>query len=327
MVGHPGHEVARRYLLQQLERLNLLPFHGNEFELSFERPHPNGRKPQRFTNLVGVIPGIDRSLPPLLLGAHYDSVIDAPSVDDNATSVALNLSIAEEFVERPLQRDLIIAFFDSEEPPFFLGETMGSRRFCEDYCGDLQFACVIVSDLIGHDLRARDLFFPPILDRLFPRLREFVFVMGAESNGAFPVVVEEVSAQCRGIRVVPTLHRYVGPMSDHAAFVDAGQPFLFLSCGQGEHYHSPRDTMEWSNFKKLARITEFVAAFMERLDREPPGPAGAEWCDPVDFEIRMLRKAVGPLGRLACRLLPIDVPKTRADLDHLLGALIDQSMR
>ena len=56
---------------------------------------------------MGVVPGRDRSLPPVLLGAHYDSVIDAPCVDDNATSVALNLAIAEEYVLRPLERDLV----------------------------------------------------------------------------------------------------------------------------------------------------------------------------------------------------------------------------
>ena len=46
--------------------------------MGYERPHPNTKQPQKFTNLVGVIPGKDRSLPPILVGAHYDSVIDSP---------------------------------------------------------------------------------------------------------------------------------------------------------------------------------------------------------------------------------------------------------
>lgn len=97
MVGHPGHDVARNYLLRQMGRTKLVPFHNDRLELSYERPHPITNQPQIFTNLVGVIPGQDRTLPPLLLGAHYDSVIDAPCVDDNATSVALTLAIAEEY--------------------------------------------------------------------------------------------------------------------------------------------------------------------------------------------------------------------------------------
>lgn len=132
-VGSPGHDVTREYLLNRMRKSHLVPFRGDSFELCYERPHPNTKQPQRFTNLVGVIPGNDRSLPPILVGAHYDSVIDSPCVDDNATSVAKTLVIAEAYALRPLERDLIIAFLDAEEPPFFLGETMGLRRFCEDY--------------------------------------------------------------------------------------------------------------------------------------------------------------------------------------------------
>ena len=151
-VGQPGHDVARQYLLKQMKRIGLEPFHGKGYELCYELPHPNSDELTTFTNLVGVIPGKNRSLPPILLGAHYDSVINAPSVDDNATSVAHNLVLASHYALQPLERDLIIAFFDAEEPPFFLGKTMGSRRFCEDYCGDTHFAAVIVTDLVGHDV-------------------------------------------------------------------------------------------------------------------------------------------------------------------------------
>jgi hypothetical protein len=154
---------------------------------------------------VGVVPGRDRSLPPVLLGAHYDSVIDAPCVDDNSTSVALNLAIAEEYVLRPLERDLVIAFFDAEEPPFFLGDTMGSRRFCEDHCRD----------------------------------------------------------------------------------------------------------------------TRFVADVMEEIDRTPDAESGPSPCDPVDFEIRMFRRAAGPLLPLVLKYFDIVMPGSRAELDNLISGLIN----
>lgn len=89
MVGSSGHDVTRDYLLHQMKQTRLLPFRGKSFELTYELPHPNTRKLQKFTNLVGVIPGKDRKLPPILVGAHYDSVIAAPCVDakGNFTSV------------------------------------------------------------------------------------------------------------------------------------------------------------------------------------------------------------------------------------------------
>lgn len=324
-VGQPGHDVARDYLTGQMDRIGLRPFHGDTFELTYELPHPNGRKSQVFTNLVGVIRGRDRSLPPLLLGAHYDSVIDAPCVDDNATSVAHNLVLADHFALHPLERDLVIAFFDAEEPPFFLGETMGSRRFCEDYCGDIDFAAVIVTDLVGHDVEASDLGLPAMASKVMPDLRKLIAVMGSESNGSFPGIVEAAASEAGELRVLATLHRYVGPMSDHAAFADAGQPFLFLSCGQGRHYHSPEDTLEWINFDKLARVTTFIADLVERIDRLPADADRAP-VDPFEFEIRMLKKAFGPLAVAALRAYGIKIPETRAGLDKFVGGLLGRNL-
>ena len=289
-------------------------------------PHPTTRERQEFTNLVGVIKGSDRSLPPILLGAHYDSVIDAPCVDDNATSVAHNLVLANHYALQPLKRDLIIAFFDSEEPPFYLGRTMGSRRFCEDYCNEIEFAAVIVTDLVGHDAEPDDLGLPKAMGLVIPHMKKLLAVMGSESHGAFPAIVEKAARSARGIRVLPTLHRYVGPMSDHAAFADAGQPFLFLSCGQGRHYHTPEDTMEWINFDKLARITRFIADLVEQIDAIPVDAEQAAE-DPFDFELRLLKKALGPVATAGLRLYGIKLPKSREDLDEFVGGLAAGSLR
>lgn len=317
-VGQPGHELALEYLRKRIDELELLPFFGNDFALCYERPYPGTGKTQRFTNLIAVIPGQDRSLDPILLGAHYDSVIDAPCADDNATSVALTLAVAEEFLGSGLQRDLIIAFFDAEEPPHFLGETMGSTRFYEDYCEDIDFAAVIVSDLIGHDLTLADLGVKfPKADILLPNVRKTVFVLGSESDPVFPGIVESSAGETKGIKVFPTLNSYIGNLSDHHAFERDGQPFLFLSCAQGRYYHHERDNLDWINFKKLASVTEFVSRLIRRID-ETPANADSELHDPIEFELRMIKKAAGPALPLVLKSFGIEMPKTRQELDTLL---------
>ena len=280
---------------------------------------------QEFTNLVGVIPGKDRSLPPLLLGAHYDSVINAPCADDNATSVALNLAIAEEFQHRskddPLQRDLIIALFDAEEPPYFNTTAMGSTRFHEDHCAGLDFAGVIVSDLIGHDLNLRDLgITTPGAGILQHRMGKTIFLLGAESDPVFPSIVEEAASSSKGINVFPTLNSYIGNMSDHHSFEQQGQPFLFLSCGMGRHYHQPEDDLTWINFRKLANITRFVADLIERID-EKPGDRSRKSEETVEFEIRMIKKAVGLAYPLLLKAAGVSKPSNRADLNRLVSSL------
>lgn len=321
-VGRPGHDVARKYLLKEMARIGLKPFHGDSFELTYELPHPKGGALTKFSNLVGVIPGRNRSLPPILLGAHYDSVIDAPCVDDNATSVAHNIVLADHYSLNPLERDLIIAFFDAEEPPFYLGKTMGSRRFVEDHCGDIRFAAAIITDLVGHDATDCDLAIPRPLKTLLPHLKKLVAVMGAETDGTFPMIVESAAKNAGDLRVLSTLYAYVGPVSDHAAFSKAGQPFLFLSCGQGTHYHTPQDTMDWINFDKLAHITCFISDIVQRIDRTPADADHAP-TDPFDIEVRMLRKALGPVAITGLRAMGIKLPESRSDLDRFITNLVD----
>ena len=137
-VGQPGHTVARKYLAGRLKEIGLEPFSGNSFELPFSG------KGQSFCNLAARLPGRSPDLAPVLIGAHYDSVIDAPCADDNATAVAVVLAAAEHFAGIKLERDLIIVLFDSEEPPYFQTPLMGSTRFYEDHCAGIRFACVSI---------------------------------------------------------------------------------------------------------------------------------------------------------------------------------------
>jgi len=107
-------------------------------------------------------------------------------VDDNATSVAHNIVLADHYVLQPLERDIIVAFFDAEEQPFFLGKTMGAYRFVEDYWEDIDFAVVIVTDLVGHDAEPADLGLPQSAAIAIPHLKNLIAVMGSETNGTFP---------------------------------------------------------------------------------------------------------------------------------------------
>lgn len=123
-VGSVGHAQVRAYLEPRLAEIGLRPYRGETFALGYR--NVRGRTDSH--NLVGVIPGRDRRLPPLLVGAHYDSVIPAPCADDNAAAVAIVLSAAALLSAMSPARDVVIALFDAEEPPQFLGPRPGSAR-------------------------------------------------------------------------------------------------------------------------------------------------------------------------------------------------------
>lgn len=127
-VGSPGHKVAEAYLEQRLHEIGCVPYRGNSFRLPYTVDNTD------FVNLVGVIPAKTLgSKKPLLIGAHYDSEIDAPCADDNAGAGLAT--------EGGLERDVVVAIFDAEEPPYFQSRAMGSTRFYEDQDGPARSTC------------------------------------------------------------------------------------------------------------------------------------------------------------------------------------------
>jgi hypothetical protein len=78
----------------------------------------SGRKdpPATLTNLIGVLPGMDRSLPAVLLMSHHDSVWGSPGAPDDTAGVASSLEVLRAIKARgQQQRDLIVLITDAEE--------------------------------------------------------------------------------------------------------------------------------------------------------------------------------------------------------------------
>ena len=107
LVGSEGHRRARELVLGRFGELGLVPYSGDSFCL------PYRDRDEEFINIVGVLKSDRSRRKPVLIGAHYDSVIDAPCADDNAAAVAIALMAAEILGKTPLERDVAIAIFDA----------------------------------------------------------------------------------------------------------------------------------------------------------------------------------------------------------------------
>lgn len=80
-------------------------------------------------NIVGVLPGKDRSAPTLALMAHYDSVPASPGAADDATGVAVALDVIRALKARGTpRRDVIVILTDGEEAGL-----LGARLFFRDH--------------------------------------------------------------------------------------------------------------------------------------------------------------------------------------------------
>lgn len=330
VVGSPGHAKARRYLLTRMEKLGLESLQGNGLELTYSWDGED------FSNLVGVVPGTSPSARPVLIGAHYDSVIPAPCADDNAAAVAIALAAAEILGRMKLRRDVVIAIFDAEEPRHFLQRSMGSIRFYEDHGRERGVHAALIMDMMGHDVvvPAEMLDFVPWLGRLgqillprigkedvvVPGVRDLFFMIGAESHPGLAHAVDSVRVP-RRLRLIGALNKYVGDVSDHHVFRKNGVPYLFLSCGRWRHYHEKTDTPDKLNYAKMARMTRYLVTITEALAAAELPPHFGGPVDTTQFEIRRIRKACGPALPYVLKLLGVEKLETREDISTLAERL------
>ena len=64
---------------------------------------------------------------------------------------------------------------------------------------------------------------------------------------------------------------------------------------------------------------------MERIDATP-ADSGRSPVDPFETEIRMLKKALGPVAVTALRAYGIKLPKSRGELDEFVTGLVDGNL-
>ena len=264
--GTEGNARARAQIVASLEAAGLAPL----FSDSFEQPtYPNGGDREPYAINVGTIyRAPDRDARWIVLVAHYDhrGVIDGKvqaGADDNASSVALVLALGHALGRaRPaLRRHVVLLFPDAEEPPDVRTERMGSSWFWRNPplpADRLDLA--LVFDLMG--------------GRASPEIRsaglaDALFVLGAEADPGLVSLVRDLAPAPRVeplrlslpmIEVMPYRPGSRFARSDYHGLREQGQrPFLFLTTGRTETYHTAGDTPDTVDYDRLRALAPWVA--------------------------------------------------------------------
>lgn len=244
--GTPGGRAARRLVIDALRDAGLDPG---------EQPVPgcNG------ANVLATLPGkdIDRWV---MVAAHYDhlGVIDGHTfrgADDNAAAVAILVEVARGLAaDRPDGRGVIIAAFDSEEPPYFLTPAMGSEHFARNPTVPLEtidlMACM---DLVGHTLGP---------EGLPDEVRDTVFALGAERSHGTRELLAGLGSVEPGVTVRGADAEIIPALSDYAAFWDRKRPFMLLTNGRSRVYHTPQDVPAELAWDKMAATARWLERFV-----------------------------------------------------------------
>lgn len=111
----PAFVAAGRYVQARLQELGYevrrAPF-DVPAGVSWGVPVPAGRT----ANVLATAPGTDLRRPFLVVGAHLDTVPQAPGAADNASGIAVLLETARLAAQRPPRVPLVLVAFAAEEP-------------------------------------------------------------------------------------------------------------------------------------------------------------------------------------------------------------------
>ena len=203
----------------------------------------------------------------VVVGAHYDSVADAPGANDNGSGTAAVLELARLLKAlHPAHTRLRLVLFVNEEPPYFQTGDMGSYR----YAGLLAernepVAAMISLETIGYFSDAPgSQQYPPPFGAVFPNRADFVAFVGMP--GSRPLVQEAMGSFRRHAEfpsiggIAPSFIPGID-WSDHWSFAQHGFQAMMITdtaIFRYPHYHRPTDTPDKVNYERLARITKGI---------------------------------------------------------------------
>jgi len=222
-------------------------------------------------NILATIPGAsDRWV---LIAAHYDHLGRIGDdvywgADDNAAAVAILVDVATALArERTDGRGVVIAAFDSEEPPYSFSNAMGSVHYAANPAVPLAKTDMMVCmDLVGHAMGD---------ERIPGSVRNTVFALGAEKSSGTSTLVRDISVD--GVVVRPADVDLIPPLSDYHAFYQREIPFLFLSSGRSRVYHTPQDTPDKLDYPKMEATARWLERYVRHCCQRP---------EPIEFQRR-----------------------------------------
>ncbi|UAL11890.1 M20/M25/M40 family metallo-hydrolase [Caulobacter segnis] len=256
LVGTPGSEKARAYILSRFAEIGLSPI-GERFEQPFEFAKRDGTK-VRGTNLVARIKGTEGGKA-LVVSAHYDhlGVRDGQiynGADDNASGVAGLLAVAEAFQAKPPKHDVILAVVDAEE-----GGLRGARAFAAAPPVPLTTIALNVN-----------------FDMLSKNPKNELYVAGtAPFPYLKPILVKVATTAPVTLKLghdtdADGKENNWTNQSDHYAFGEKGVPWVYFGVEDHPEYHKPTDdfaTVPQDFFKRsVATVVQASLALERELD-------------------------------------------------------------
>ena len=196
----------------------------------------------RSVNVVATPPGFDPDAPHVVVGAHLDTVPQAPGAEDNASGVGVVLAVAAAVAGRRTRLPVVLVAFGAEEPrgPTDDDHHYGSRRYVAQL-GPAERGAM--RGMVSLD-----------------RVGVGTVVPVGSASASDPVQRSLLAAARRA--EVDAVAEGEQRSSDHWSFVRAGLPAARLGSTPYAGYHSPDDVVAVVSPAQLERVGRLVLAWL-----------------------------------------------------------------
>ena len=258
--GTAGNRLAQAYIARRFEQIGLKPF-GASYAMRFRFFDMRARLTTIYpgaVNLVGHIRGSAHPERYIVVSAHYDHLgvhrgATHFGADDNASGVAAMLAVAAHFRQHPPKNTIVFAAFDGEE----LG-LRGAKSFVD--------AAPVPIKNVALNLN---------FDMVSRSAKNEIYAAGTRYTPALKALVEK-AAVGSSVKVLtghdskvpgaPPDHDWTNS-SDHAAFHNAGIPFVYFGVEDHADYHQPGDTFEKINPAFFSAVTRMLVTAADVFDQ------------------------------------------------------------
>lgn len=210
-----------------------------------------------------------------IVGAHYDSARGAPGANDNGSGTAAVLELARLLKTMQPSRgtEVKFVFFVNEEPPWFMGEAMGSMQHARELKKNGQnVEGALILETVGWYSQAQNSQkLPPGLEKQYPSTGNFIAFVGTLESSA---LVRQALAAFRAQSDFPAeglaapAHVMGVTLSDHTSYNRHGYPALMITDTaflRYPYYHTAEDTPDKLDYTGIARVVKGLARTIESL--------------------------------------------------------------
>lgn len=173
----------------------------------------------------------------VIIGAHYDSVDEAPGASDNASGTSVVLELARIFKDAPTTKELRILFFGTEEEGLY-----GSKKYVSAMTKDeiKRSVAMFNLDMVG-SANAGEL--------------AIQTVDGMDNTAT--ILASKAYEDLNGDALLTDF----GDRSDHSPFYEAGiDAALFIYFPLEDSYHLAGDTIDTLSKERMLHVAKIVAA-------------------------------------------------------------------